>query len=468
MSECDKTLNFRKRTLSTSKSKNIMDCHLENNASEDMDQESNSPNSANSSSPLNKSTTQDNPVCSFYLEGKCRFGEECFNLHPPDATVAVKGEPKKQWNKVNAKKSPRENVDKFVKKPSMKTAGDVRHRILWDENLKQEYFTIGYMDRFCGIMEKPFTSFMWEHLALVDEDQLAIPQHRIQYFKYKGTKVWDKSERLDHVFGSAGNGITIQQKIDEIEEDLERRARTFNPDDDSDDEDFVTLGGDGAIGKGLVEDYRGGEKAKPELLRATHFLCIKVKDKDVKSMAAKVQEHVIQEEPILRNCAMPNELLHVTLAMVRCDTPEAVIEVDNILKNLRPQIQELVGDVGETNPQRSIKACGLSTFGARVLYVKLDVPAAFTMLIETLHKSLHHVDDVTITNHFEFVPHMTILKVNRQTARERRSKYLNSILYSEYMDQNFGVIPLDNINFCLIDDIRGPDGFYVTCKKIQF
>lgn len=419
-----------------------------------------------SSAEENMCETQEKSVCSFYVEGKCRFGEECFNLHPSDVTVISKT----KKNKKSAKRAPREEADRFVKKPSMKTAGDVKHRIQWDENLQQEYFTVGYMDRFAGVVEKPFTSFQWEHLALVDDDQLAIPQHRIQYFKYKGTKVWDKTERLDHVFGSAGNDIRIQEKIQEIDEELERRARAFNPDDDddSDDDDLVMLGGDNAMGRGLVADYCAVEKPKVDFLRATHFLCIKVNDEQVKSLAAEVQDHVIQGEPVLRSCAMPNEILHVTLAMVRCDSPEAILEVNQMLKDLRPQIQDLVGSYHDSNPQRMIKARGLSTFGARVLYVKLDVPAAFTSIIENLHKTLQRIDGVTITNHFDFVPHMTLLKVNRIIARERRSKYLSSILYSDYIDKDFGIISLDNIHFCLIDDIRGPDNFYVTCKKIHF
>ncbi|XP_047484950.1 uncharacterized protein LOC125036400 [Penaeus chinensis] len=425
--------------------------------------------SENSSSDEDKcEAKEEKTVCSFYLEGKCRFGEQCFNLHPSDVVKAV-GRKTKKKNRGNVKKVATEETDLFAKKPSMKTAGDVRHRIQWDGDLQEEYFTVGYMDRFSGVVEKPFTSFHWEHLALVDDDQLAIPQHRIQYFKYKGTKVWDKNERLDHVFGSAGNEVRIQDKIKEIDEELERRARVFNPDDDDDDsdDDLVIMGGGDATGTGLVADYCVTEKPKVELLRATHFLCIKVKNEEVKSVATEVQDHVIQQEPVLRSCAMPNEILHVTLAMVRCESPEAVLEVSNMLKELRPDIQDLVG-ILDSNPQRKIKARGLTTFGARVLYVKLDVPAAFTSIIERIHKTLHHIDGVTLTNHFDFVPHMTLLKVNRVVARERRSKYLNSILYNDYIDQDFGIISLDNIHFCLIDDIRGPDRFYLTCKKINF
>ena len=39
---------------------------------------------------------------------------------------------------------------------------------------------------------------------------LAIPQHRILYFKFRGHIVWDKRERRDDFFGSTG-GRTIRE-----------------------------------------------------------------------------------------------------------------------------------------------------------------------------------------------------------------------------------------------------------------
>ena len=38
-----------------------------------------------------------------------------------------------------------------------------------------------------------------------DENVLAIPQHRIHYFKYRNTKIWDRDSRKDFVFGSTEN-----------------------------------------------------------------------------------------------------------------------------------------------------------------------------------------------------------------------------------------------------------------------
>ena len=113
------------------------------------------------------------------------------------------------------------------RRAKMRTALDVIKRIQWDDALPPELFTIGYLDRFLGVVvsfyllqktksiifcwkfirlqEDPFEKFShWCDLASVGEDDevLAIPQHRIQYFKYRDTKVWDKPSRTDMIFGS--------------------------------------------------------------------------------------------------------------------------------------------------------------------------------------------------------------------------------------------------------------------------
>ena len=95
-------------------------------------------------------------ICQFYKIGKCRFGSECFNKH----IGAVQEMPKK------AKKKPVEARNSS--KPSMKTAFDVIKRIQWDEHLPAECFTIGYIDRFEGIIEDQFTKFSnWGHLVSI-------------------------------------------------------------------------------------------------------------------------------------------------------------------------------------------------------------------------------------------------------------------------------------------------------------
>ena len=107
------------------------------------------------------------------------------------------------------------------KKCAMRTAEDVINRIKWDEMVPEQCFTVGYLDRFLGLQEEHFSTFSWEDLAGADHDVLAIPQHRIQYFKYKTDKVWEKSNRMDLVFGSTGSHLTIQ----EVMENVDRRVQ---------------------------------------------------------------------------------------------------------------------------------------------------------------------------------------------------------------------------------------------------
>lgn len=103
-------------------------------------------------------------ICPFYKIGKCRFGADCFNQHSGPVTVESSKNPTQK-----KKSSSFFSESKIVhqqSKSSMKTALDVIKRIQWDENLPPEYFTIGYVDRFEGIIEDQFTKFSnWGHLV---------------------------------------------------------------------------------------------------------------------------------------------------------------------------------------------------------------------------------------------------------------------------------------------------------------
>ncbi|XP_051845638.1 leukocyte receptor cluster member 9 [Antechinus flavipes] len=139
------------------------------------------------------------PVCRFYLEGRCHFGARC-RLPHPGAEGRARAEP-----------LPGPASSPEGKKPSMKTAQAVIDRIRWDPHLEPADFSVGYLDRFRGVQEEPFTAFCWdEDLAALGPGVLAVPQHRIRYFRHRGRLVWDRASRTDLVFGSAaGRGTTI-------------------------------------------------------------------------------------------------------------------------------------------------------------------------------------------------------------------------------------------------------------------
>lgn len=144
------------------------------------------------------------PACRFFLEGRCHFGARCRHSHP--------GAPEP------ARPSGGARAEAGTKKPPLRTAAAVIQRIRWDPRLDPADFSVGYADRFLGVCEEPFSAFCWdEPLAALGPGVLAVPQHRVLYFRFRDRVVWDRASRLDQVFGSGsaeGRGPTILDALD--------------------------------------------------------------------------------------------------------------------------------------------------------------------------------------------------------------------------------------------------------------
>ena len=92
-----------------------------------------------------------------------------------------------------------------AKETALRPARDVIQRILHDPALSVSDFVVGYRDRFeTATLECPFDapneSIRGRERSMV----AALPEHRIEYFVYRGQLVWHKGQRLDDVFGSRG------------------------------------------------------------------------------------------------------------------------------------------------------------------------------------------------------------------------------------------------------------------------
>lgn len=172
---------------------------------------------------ITNNNSSSTPVCKYFLEGRCKFNERCHNLHPGSPTNITEIDQTStehlchgtQNLKVDNSNNDKEEskATEEVKKPRMRTATDVISRIQWDPELVEADFSVGYSDRFLGVIEKKFTEFCWEDPSTVGQEILAIPKHRIQYFKYKTDIVWDRRVQLDNFFGSRGEGITIHDLV---------------------------------------------------------------------------------------------------------------------------------------------------------------------------------------------------------------------------------------------------------------
>ncbi|XP_038832212.1 leukocyte receptor cluster member 9-like isoform X2 [Salvelinus namaycush] len=180
-------------------------------------------------------------VCQFFLLGKCRFGNRCRRSHSTptldDPEAVIDQENRKEGEKEgklkkkaigNKTNQPKDTEGKgSTKKPRMRTADDVISRILWDPSVEPADFVVGYVDRFLGVLERPFSEFNWD-TDPCDCDyssELALPRHRIQYFTHRGRRVWDRNNRTDRVFGSTGQCLAppFGQEEEQGTQDVEQQ-----------------------------------------------------------------------------------------------------------------------------------------------------------------------------------------------------------------------------------------------------
>lgn len=368
------------------------------------------------------------------------------------------------------------------KKASMKTADDVIKRIQWDADLPQDEFVVGYIDRFLGIQEKYFTSFSWEDIASVDYSVLAVPKHRIEYFKYKDVKVWDKPRRIDNVFGSTGSKTTIYDVIAKYEKnnpkstDNNREGTDDQSDDDSDDGISVTIGG-GATNyqvddsddenadksKGFDEELcdEGFDKYWRNKMRPNYFLAMKVTDPEITQTAEGIQDIILDHEPRFESCCMPLHCLHVTLCTLGLDTPEQVEHCSEVLNRLKPELTSMVPK------DKPLHFKGMAQFFNRVVYAKVECSPEMYEFVDHIKLCLKN-EGVEIRDNHDFVPHMTIVKVTRTVGNSTGKKYIPPWIYSHKSEVDFGHQVFDNMHLCKMSHERNKDGFYLSPASLLF
>lgn len=396
-----------------------------------------------------------------------------------------KGKKDKQ-KKRKRKEKIEETETENIKKPAMKTAEDVIKRIQWDDQLPQDEFLVGYIDRFTGIQEKYFTAFSWEDLATVDYTVLAIPKHRIQYFKYRDVKIWDKNDRLDNVFGSLGSKITVydvieqykqdkkNKKSEEADEDDDENENDDDDDDDSDSDDGITISLGASANRATEgasnmdetrlsedEDDKGVDKYWQDKMRPNHFLALRLSSDDIKQTAEHIQNIILEHEPQYQECCMPPSALHITLCTLGLDTPEQVAHAVQALQKFKSELESIVPK------DKPIVLKGIEQFFNRVLYAKVQCPPEFYKFVEHLNLCLKE-EGIDIRDNHDFVPHMTVMKITRPVARATGKKYISPWLYSSQAEVDFGSQVVDNVHLCEMGISRQDDGFYITPASIHW
>jgi len=87
-------------------------------------------------------------------------------------------------------------------KPKFKPSWEIYNRIIWDRQLNEKVFSIGYVDRVSadGIREKP----------LVEWDDSEIPWGRVQYFACQKRIIWHRKQKIDLLTAGALPAIAFK------------------------------------------------------------------------------------------------------------------------------------------------------------------------------------------------------------------------------------------------------------------
>ncbi|ETV98563.1 hypothetical protein H310_08687 [Aphanomyces invadans] len=310
-----------------------------------------------------------------------------------------------------------------TEKGSMRTATDVIHRMLWDDQVNENEVVVGYLDRFLGIMERPLMSFNWSDISTLSHMETAIPKHRIQYFKWKGAIVWDKRCRLDRVFGSSGH--------EPVSFDASPATLVSSPSQ--------------KIAKEVAPYFPPFHTNSD---RPNAFLCIRIMDPAVVAACVAIQHEIVATNDRLRPALIPPHKFHCTLAMLRLRNVQDLAIAQRMLLEMRGLIQTTV----RASP--SLELVGVSTFSNRVVHVQVTHPA-LAQIAALLRRRLQAVGISDVGNHDPFQAHVTLCKLNRDMCKTTPSvNYSNSSV-------RMGTQTWSDIELCATGGRLDADGFYV-------
>uniref|UniRef100_A0A3B5B808 C3H1-type domain-containing protein n=1 Tax=Stegastes partitus TaxID=144197 RepID=A0A3B5B808_9TELE len=446
-------------------------------------------------------------VCQFFLMGKCRFGQKCRLSHRSvqkrrqNCSKETQNNLKSHKNNTKQHKMTKNDVNK---KPRMRTADDVISRILWDPSVDAGEFVVGYVDRFLGVLERPFSDFNWD-TDPCDCDyasELALPRHRIQYFTHRGHRVWDRHTRTDRVFGSTGQPVAppFGREEESTGEPLPLRLTLIwyrtgsdrrclfqgngrrngircleicfaEPQSDvscfyfrlqasaeqkADDEETPAeweesweTNGDAENPSAPVEQREEKRGGRPPKKRPTHFVTFRANTPSILSCFQQLQEELSALLPGSAPHWVGASSLHVTLCLLVLRSPDEVAAAGDILRRFAQL---------DRNPPVAVTfPLKLKHFSGRVLYLSPQPQLHLQQLNGGLQEAFR-AEGLLHRDSYSPRYHLTLAKVDDPEAG-RLFEGVADLKAGKGL--NFGRLPVNTLHLCAMGRDK-VDGFYET------
>uniref|UniRef100_A0A3P8WV07 C3H1-type domain-containing protein n=1 Tax=Cynoglossus semilaevis TaxID=244447 RepID=A0A3P8WV07_CYNSE len=412
--------------------------------------------------------------------GKCHFGKRCRLAHRSLVCPLIPSSPAG-----------------MNKKPRMRTADDVISRILWDPTVEASEFMVGYLDRFLGVVERPFCDFSWD-TAPCDCDysvELALPRHRIQYFSYRRHRVWDRNTRTDRVFGSTGQSLAPpfgeeeevkvsghlssghlssghlssgQLSSGQLSSLPQGHRQTQHSPAGSLPFTLFYLSG---VTKGAGERWCSGvttlssclsqrpqtvldmgrgtqiHAGRPPKKKPTHFISFRANTPAVLSSFQQLQEEITALLPSSAPYWSPASSLHVTLCLLVLRGPAEVATAVEILRQFA---------YWDRNPPVAVTfPVKLKHFNGKVLFLSPQPQLHLRQLNSGLQEA-YRKEGLLHRASFDPRYHLTLAKVKEQDG-ERLFEGVGDLKVGKGL--TFGRLPVNTLHLCVVGSPR-VDGFY--------
>jgi 2'-5' RNA ligase len=195
--------------------------------------------------------------------------------------------------------------------------------------------------------------------------------------------------------------------------------------------------------------------------RPNFFIGVRIDDPLIVAKAEEISDHILLEQPMFKTCVLSSKCLHITLATVRLNDLSEINRAAAVIRDLKSKLQS------EFPEPIVLTIDKLDAFYQNVLFAKVKDNANFIQLADAVRSGLE-CGNVRIVDNHNFVPHMTIMKINRPTQRQfGLPRTIDRTLYHSFKDSLFGSQKVQTIFLCPIGVDRREDGFYQTILEIN-